>query len=179
MQPVDSEFLIQHLRESKAELQAVLRDVAENEWFASPGAGRWSVGQCAEHIVTVGQRILGLLGRMQEMAATEYDAAASARKDKLVLGVADRETRVKAPDALEPQSRIKNQEAALTEYGAVHDELEGIAKRAPEWLRGRFIPHPILNDMDGYQWLLAISGHTRRHVAQIAEIKQQLRTAVV
>jgi hypothetical protein len=40
-------------------------------------------------------------------------------------------------------------------------------------LRDHFFDHPAFGplDLDGYQWLLLISGHSARHTAQIGEVK--------
>ena len=38
-------------------------------------------------------------------------------------------------------------------------------------LRNHFAPHPALGLMDGYQWILLMTGHTERHIAQIQEVK--------
>lgn len=42
-------------------------------------------------------------------------------------------------------------------------------------LRAHFLKHPILGGLDRYQWVLLISGHMRRHTAQIGEIKSDPR----
>ena len=38
-------------------------------------------------------------------------------------------------------------------------------------LRDHFFDHPAFGPLDGYQWLLLISGHSARHTAQIGEVK--------
>ena len=38
-------------------------------------------------------------------------------------------------------------------------------------LRDHFFDHPAFGTMDGYQWILLISGHSNRHVLQINEVK--------
>ena len=40
-------------------------------------------------------------------------------------------------------------------------------------LRDHFRDHPVpaIGTLDAYQWILLISGHTRRHTAQILEVK--------
>jgi hypothetical protein len=46
-------------------------------------------------------------------------------------------------------------------------------KTTQEDLRDHLFDHPVpaIGTLDGYQWILLISGHTRRHTAQILEVK--------
>ena len=39
-------------------------------------------------------------------------------------------------------------------------------------LRGHAAPHPAFRMLDGYQWILLLSGHAARHTAQIEEVKR-------
>ncbi len=38
-------------------------------------------------------------------------------------------------------------------------------------LRNYSVPHPALGPLDGYQWMLAVAGHSARHTLQILEVK--------
>ena len=40
-----------------------------------------------------------------------------------------------------------------------------------EDVRSHFADHPFLKTMDGYQWLLFNGAHSKRHTAQIEEVK--------
>jgi hypothetical protein len=44
-------------------------------------------------------------------------------------------------------------------------------KTTTEDLHGHGGPHPVFKMLDGYQWLLLLSGHSARHTAQIEEVK--------
>jgi hypothetical protein len=46
-------------------------------------------------------------------------------------------------------------------------------KTTQEDLRDHLFDHPVpvIGTLDGYQWIMLISGHTRRHTAQILEVK--------
>ncbi len=44
-------------------------------------------------------------------------------------------------------------------------------KTTTDDLRGHGAPHPVFKMLDGYQWVLLLSGHSARHTAQIEEVK--------
>ena len=171
------EFLVSHLENSGRVVENAIQGLDPDQWFAEPGPERWSVGQCAEHIVSVESRIAGLLNRMPEMPDEPSDEAEGAQKDVLVQRVATRETRVQAPPALHPESKYKTADDFLEGFRESHSKLQRVASENPAWLRRRFQEHPILKKLDGYQWLLAASCHTLRHAAQIEEVKELLASA--
>jgi len=44
-------------------------------------------------------------------------------------------------------------------------------KTTTDDLHGHAGPHPVFKMLDGYQWVLLLSGHSARHTAQIEEVK--------
>jgi hypothetical protein len=44
-------------------------------------------------------------------------------------------------------------------------------KATTDDLHGHGGPHPVFKMLDGYQWVLLLSGHSARHTAQIEEVK--------
>jgi len=50
-------------------------------------------------------------------------------------------------------------------------KAEPMPKKTQDDLRGHSIEHPLLNQLDAYQWILLIAAHSERHTAQIEEVK--------
>jgi len=168
------DFLVRHLESSRDALAAELADVDLEAW-TMPGGDAWTMAGCAEHILIVERRVAGLVRRIPDMPAEDYDLDESHRKDELVLGVAHRgAVRVEAPEHLHPAGAYTTPVALLHDFNKERSQVLAIAAEFPEWLRGRFVEHPILKKLDGYQWLLATSCHTLRHVAQMVELKQRM-----
>lgn len=170
-------FLSSHYEQSQNAFEEAIGDVEPGLWSRVPEPGRWSVWQCASHIVQVESRIFGRIGTlatMQDQASEQEDAS---HRDALVLQIPSRAKRVKAPEAMEPPKDGPGKDELLTGFRRAHGELTDLIDRNPPWLRGRYVEHPMLKELDGYQWLLAASGHTLRHVAQIQEVKQQIAVA--
>ena len=52
-----------------------------------------------------------------------------------------------------------------------YTHLDVYKRQTQDPLREHFFKHPVLGDLDAYQWILLISAHTERHVNQILEVK--------
>ena len=78
-------------------------------------------------------------------------------------------TWLKAP-ALEPKGRWKPPEA-IAHFQKSRDRLITYVRTTQDGLRVHFQSHRAVGLIDGYQWILLASGHVRRHVEQIAEVK--------
>ena len=164
-------FLLDHLKKSGEGFEAAVASTGPI-WLESPGEGQWSIGQCAEHVVSVEQRIQARVEKLAELEAEAFDDADRERKDRLVLSVANRETKVQAPAAVHPAAKYPGLEEMLKDFRKAHSGLIRLAEGYPSWLRGRFVEHPVLKKLDGHQWILTASCHAVRHTAQIEEIKR-------
>ena len=51
------------------------------------------------------------------------------------------------------------------------DRTIEFVRTTQEDLRSHTLPHPVLNTLDAYQWILLISAHSQRRTAQIEQIK--------
>jgi hypothetical protein len=71
---------------------------------------------------------------------------------------------------LKPTGQFSTPEAAVQKFQASRTKTFALAKSRDD-LREHVGPHPVLKEMDAYQWLLYLSGHTMRHTAQIEEVK--------
>jgi len=57
-------------------------------------------------------------------------------------------------------------------FNARRDALIALANKTPESeLRSHVSGPSPMGDLDGYQWMLFMAAHTRRHIAQIEEVK--------
>ena len=77
-------------------------------------------------------------------------------------------------DKLRKQQRkgkYKTLDEALTAFKEARQKHIDFAKTTQDDLRNHVFPHPVFGPMDAYQWLLVISGHSRRHTLQIEEVK--------
>ena len=165
--------LLAYLDDQRAVLKSAFDSVPPDMRDREPSAGRWSASNVIEHLAIVERRISILLSR-QIASARAAGLAPETRTDPVlptldVARVADRTTRVKAPDTALPTgldaaaawSSLENATESLHRMIASGDGLE---------LDSVSHPHPTLGLMSVYKWVAFIGAHEARHAAQIREI---------
>lgn len=131
-----------------------------------------------EHGVFVQERILGMLRNQLRAAPAGPAQRDYGRIDEITIAlIPNRLAKFKAPEFLNPKGGMKLSEA-----------LDGVVSNTRQFtdflgstpdLRGHLLESPPLKAvtngeygvMDGYQWILAIAGHTERQAKQIVEVK--------
>lgn len=170
MTAAERETLLKHLTESRERLLHMAQGLTREQLHYCPQPGRWTVGQCLEHIVTVEER---LLERVQKTLTTAPDpskrSALEGQDDALVTGTAGRLTRFQAPEGLEPTGRLTDEEL-LKGFEAARQRTREFAASTDADLRRHFFKHPIFGELDLYQWLLLTAAHCDRHRAQSEEV---------
>lgn len=167
----DRDAMLDHLNKTKKELNKATKGLSAAQWSFKPAPDRWSVAETYEHITLSEELLFGLIEKMaQSPAAPEKKVATAGEKDaKIEQAVTDRSTKFKAPDPLQPTGRW-SVEAMKKEFAARRRKTLGFAKNTKEDLRAHFYAGPP-GEMDGVQWVLFLSGHAERHIAQINEVK--------
>jgi hypothetical protein len=144
------------------------------QWTFKPAPDRWSIQECAEHIVTVEQVVQSLVitkalaGPREPLRRGEVKVT-----DGFILAaLPDRSHKAQAPEMLVPKGRLATQAAVLAAFEACRKPFEAdVASSTLDW-RTRFGPHPLFGTLDLYQWILMSAGHTARHTQQIEEVKR-------
>jgi hypothetical protein len=162
-------LLLTHLDKSGKVFRASLEGVSEAQWNFKPGADRWSIAECAEHVVTVDEASFGFATQqLLKMPAPESPQKVS--DEKVLSGAADRTTKVKTAPFLEPKGKYADKEAALAAFDQSVAKIMAYVKSTQDDLRGHGFQSPG-GYRDAYQMLLTLAGHAERHSQQIAEVK--------
>jgi hypothetical protein len=162
----DTETLQTQIEQSAALLIATLSGLSEETARTRPAENRWSVLEIVEHVLLVDARFRARIEEGQRLSAPHSDPA---REEALLQFVVDRAHKREAPEAARPQGRFRSVPEALH---ALEDNRQSnrafVARYGPEarWIEWE---HPRFGRCTGYEGLLIIAGHTRRHVAQIEE----------
>ena len=82
-----------------------------------------------------------------------------------------RNTRAQAPAFVTPHNHLPADQSLARLSESRTRMIEGIERLADYDLSQLKYPHPLLGELDMYQWLLIAGGHEGRHVAQIGRIK--------
>ncbi len=157
------------------ETLAVIDSATDEEFNASPGAGRWSVAQVLEHIWKTDMSIIPVFRRAAK------DRRPYTGTPKGVERAADRSVKLEAPEFIRPSDEPKSRDALRQ---ALEDARRTLIQSAralggPEELAqlGAPVPHPVLGELSLREWLEFVGYHEQRHVAQAREALEAVRRA--
>ena len=167
----DREFAAKYLEETRRKFLDSIEGLSEAQWTFKAGPDRWSIAEVAEHIAISESTILGLV--TSKIVKGPASAAGGERlsDQRVVDSVVDRSARFEAPEMLKPANRWATRDALKQDFNAARDKTIAYVKETNDDLRGHAAPHPVLKELDGYQWVLLIGAHAARHTAQIEEVK--------
>ena len=171
--PEDRAFLTAHLTESRDLVLAEVADLRPDQWTFRPDEDTWSIGECADHIMTIEKRVFSMVSKHMQSAPPNPERAAEVQKKTpwILAAVPSRQERVKVPAGIENHNHF----TTAREFAQTFEERRAFLQRyvaeTSDPMHDRVAPHMIFKDLDGCQWLLMISLHSVRHGAQMAEVK--------
>jgi len=155
-----------HILRQLREQEAALRQVTQT-WDQPTPEGAWSVAQICEHLDKADRRIFRLL---QSPLLYGDELPLSSWEDQILFDrVASRGRAAESPQRLLPVGAWPSADQFWAAYSVFRREIYTWIETTDAPLRvGRF-DHPMLGVFDGYQWLLFLAAHGRRHTEQILE----------
>jgi hypothetical protein len=147
--------------------------LSEAQWNFKPAPDRWSIAECAEHIGVTEALVMNLVIAQALKGPAEPDKRAQLqwKDDALLTAALDRSTKFKAPESIQPARRWSGSEEITKNVLENRARTIEFISTTQADLRDHFMDHPVFKTLDIYQWMLLISGHMRRHTAQILEVK--------
>ncbi len=171
----EREYALSHLHASRRLFLDSIANITPAQWNFKSAPDRWSIAECAEHIVLTEELIsAGLRQTLQGTAQPAKRAsgdAAYVKDQKLVAVVTDRSQKAQAPETIRPTGRFKSPDDVASAFKRVRDVNIDFIGSTDADLRAFFMPHPLLGMLDSYQFVLLMSAHTERHTLQIQEVK--------
>ena len=172
---------LDYLDKERADLQAAVELVPTDLRERAPASDRWSVAQVLQHLTLIESRIVPLIHKLVTGARAaglgpELETS-SILNIKHAAKIADRSFRVTAPEETVPPSGVSAETAwkSLEESRRALREAvilgDGLALSEVKY------PHPVLGQINLYQWILFVGSHEVRHAAQVREIAEQFKTA--
>jgi len=168
----DRDFAMSHLHASRKLFLDAIAGLSEAQWRYKPSPDRWSVAECAEHII-LSEDLLFELATVKVMQSPAQPAKRSPSRDaddKLIQRIVSRDQKGQAPEPLKPTNKWPDPRAAAAECNKKRDRTIDHVEKTEADLRSHFAGSPV-GELDAYQYLLLLSAHTERHVAQINEVK--------
>jgi hypothetical protein len=167
MTPQTSIDLVDALESSHRCLEAATQGLSDSEAVYKPAPQEWSVIDCIEHLSIVENLAVNRL----QSAESAPEASVNAEKEKMLASaVGNRAMKIQAPPPAQPAGRLTTLAEALTEFAATRERTIEFVKGCPNLTMLR-VNHPVFGQLTGREAALLIAGHSRRHAAQIAEIR--------
>jgi hypothetical protein len=172
MQPNDKTRVLADLQHGREILLDVLSDVTEIAARRVPAPGKWSVLECVEHLAVSESYLLS-----QIMSARQSDVSTvnKEREAQIFTVGLDRTRTVPCPDVALPTGRFSTLEEALQHFLATRTRTIQFVESCDGDLRSKLISHPVFGPVNGYETLLMMAVHPRRHAKQVEEIKNAIR----
>jgi hypothetical protein len=165
----DREKGLRYLAETRNNLIEAVKGLTEEQWKFKPAPDRWSAAEVLEHVVLIENMVHGILAKIEQAPAPAPDRD-PLKVDALILTkVPDRSEKAQAPPPALPAGRWTPADT-LDKFQKSRAETTVILKSASA-LRGHVVDHPVFGPLDGYEWILAVSAHSERHMKQILEVK--------
>ena len=171
--PEERQKLFDYLRSSEEKFLALIDGVGEEAWAWKPTPQRWSVGECAEHIVRTERSLFETA--QQALAAPENSEWAEKTKDKsdfIERVMPDRTGRAQAPQEVRPTDGL-TKDQVMDQFRATREDLAKLMEDQTLPLKSHTVEHPfpVFGTLNAYQWILYVPLHTIRHSKQIEEVK--------
>jgi hypothetical protein len=164
-------YLIEQLEQSRKAVLASIDGLTEAQWTFKSAPDRWSVQECAEHIVLAESYIFGGAQQILKSPAVTRQASSNSDADRtLTAQIQDRSHKVSAPEPLVPSGKFATPADAAKAFAAAREKTIAYAKSTQDDLRTHVGQTPA-GPMDAYQFLLLLSAHSARHTAQILEVE--------
>jgi hypothetical protein len=168
----DRDFLIGYMEKTRAAFLASIAGVTPAEWTFKADPTRWSIGECAEHIIASEKLIFGLsVGILKNPVDPNHTPSTREQDERLIAMITDRSHKAQAPEPLKPHGTLPSPTEAATQFNAARDHTIEYVRTTQEDLRAHTGATPISKTTEAYAALLLLTAHSSRHTAQILEVK--------
>ena len=165
-----------HLQGPRKMILDFIAPLSEAQWTFKAGPERWSIAECAEHITETENLLRGMIQQsarklpVDEVKRTARAADKDASGKKVLTTMTDRSKPTSAPKEIRPAGKYATKAALAAALNARRDETIRFVETTEDDLRGRFFKTGSATEMDLYEMILMISGHSERHLLQMKEV---------
>lgn len=172
--PEDRAKVIRYLDQSEKQFKELIADVNAEQWNWHPAPGKWSVGECAEHIVLAE----GLLFSSVKKAVAsppnpDWAEQTKGKTEFLERIMPNRTGKAVAPEAIVPSGKWTKDET-IAKFDAARAITRKFIETTDVALAEHTLEHPfpVFKTLSAYQWLIYIPLHNIRHNGQLGDVKK-------
>ena len=169
----DREFAAKYLKETEKNFLNSVKGLSDAQWNYKPAPDRWSVAEVSEHIALAEDFLSNMISdkiMKSPEASTEQRAAVKGKEEQILKMIPDRSKKAQAPEPLKPRHAFATREDLLKAFSSKRDANIKYLKDTKDELHAHIAPSP-MGEFDAYQWYLFMAAHSKRHTAQIEEVK--------
>jgi hypothetical protein len=174
----EREEMIDLLASSERDFLALIENASEEQWRWKPKPDRWSIGECAEHIV-LSERLLfqTALDALAGPADPDWATKTAGKTDFLKKVMPNRNPGgaggAQAPQEIRPTQGLSRDEI-VRRFKESRAEIKAFVEKldAPAKQHVVVHPFPVFGPLNAYDWLIYVPLHTVRHSRQIVEVQQ-------
>jgi hypothetical protein len=170
--PEERSYLIDQLGKSKQAFIGSIQGLTDAQWIYKAAPEKWSIKECAEHIILAEDFIFAGSQKMLQAPAQPRAATSTPEHDREIFAmVQDRSHKATAPEPIKPTGQWPTVDDAIAEFTKHRDRNISYVRDTSDELRTHNSAETPLGTMDAYQVLVLMAAHTLRHTAQILEVK--------
>ena len=170
--------LLALLDESREQYLGLIASASDAQWSWKPNEKRWSVGECAEHILRSNEALFGNVKQaLASRANPEWREATKGKAALLRTVMPNRQPMgtggATAPMEIRPTGEGSRQ-SIVQRFNALYDEIEEWTKtsKAPVKAHTAEHPFPVFATLNAHQWAIYVPLHTIRHSRQMIEVME-------
>lgn len=188
----DRDFGVQYLKDTSQQLLDAVSGLSDAQMKFKAAPDKWSIAEIVEHLVNaenavfaVTQQIVKtpLQSKLQTLVkervmkspipvAGPGTNGLLVKDQTIILTATNRTTRkFQAPEPVAPRGKLTAKADLLAAFDKARTRTITFLETTDADLRGHFAEHWVLGVLDAYQWLLFVTAHSERHIAQLNEVK--------
>lgn len=170
--------MIELLESSGRRFLELVEGVSDEQWSWKPAPDRWSVGECAEHILLSERSLFETaLAALEQAPDPDWAEKTAGKAELLARVMPDRNPGgaggAQAPQEVRPRHGLGRDEV-VSRFRDSRREILAFVEGLDRPLKRHVIEHPfpIFGPLNAYDWLIYVPLHTVRHSKQIVEVQE-------
>jgi len=170
--------MIEMLDSSARDFLALIETATDEQWRWKPAPERWSIGECAEHIVLSERLLYGTaLQALETPADPEWATKTEGKAEFLKRVMPNRNPGgaggAQAPQEIRPVEGLSRDEV-VRRFNESRAEIKAFVETLDRPAKEHIVEHPfpVFGSLNAYDWLLYVPLHTVRHSRQIVEVQE-------
>jgi len=166
------DYAVKLLETSQKEFVQLVQGLTDEQWSWKPVPERWSVGECAEHIMLTEGLLMGQVkAALASPPNPEWEKKTAGKREFIEKVMAPRLGKAQAPEPLVPHQVLSRAEI-MKRYAEGRAQTLEFAEATTATMNDHTAEHPfpVFNTLSAFHWLIYVPLHNMRHDKQIEEV---------